>query len=208
MIRSSIFNTKEGNQLFIGDEGQLGIEIHQHPPKGETLLVRPFAANFVNDSDSIDFRVDGSTDTVDFYITADSKLDVYVKTISVIIADSGARLDRYGSLAALTNGTQFIWQTSDLGTTIIQEGIKTNLQFMRSCGLEPAIGTGQDAFKADLSGGGADAYLPYFDLADIFGLQYGLRLRAGTTDRLIFRIRDDLSTGIDQHDARGFGIKF
>lgn len=208
MINSSIIDTKKGNKLKIGDEGQIGVEIHQHPPRDEKITASPFVSDFKTSAGATDFRVNGSTTNVDFFITADPLKDVYIKTVSVILADAGSTLAKYGNLTALTNGTQFIWQTNDLGTVNIQASIKTNLQFMRACGLEPAIGTGSDSFKADISGSGADAYLPYFDLADIFGLQFGLRLRAGTQDKLIFRIRDNLSSGIDQHDARGYGIKY
>lgn len=47
-----------------------------------------------------------------------------------------------------------------------------------------------------------------YDFAFIFGSPYGLRLRAGTNDKLIFKIRDNLSSGIDEHNAIAYGIKF
>ena len=201
-------NPQTGRIAKVNGEGELSVVVHPHPPKDEEIASRPHTANFLNAAGSADFRVDGSTTNVDFFIVADPELDLYIKTISVILADNGANLDDYGALAALTNGTQFIWQTQDLGTVEIASAIQTNLDFMRATGGQPSFGTGVNAFKADISGGGADAYLPVFDLSFIFGLQYGLRLRAGTKDKLLFKIRDNLSAGIDEHNAIGYGIKF
>lgn len=208
MIKVALINPSTGKFARINGEGELDVVVHPHPPKNEELSARPYVANFTNTSDSNDFRVNGSTTNVDFTVTADPKLDIYIKTISVIIADAGANLNEYGNLAALTNGTQLLWETQDLGTTTIADTIQTNLDFIRSAAGQPAFGTGTGVFKADLSGGGADAYLPVFDFSYIFGLQYGIRLRAGTNDKLIFRIRDNLSTGIDEHNAIAYGIKF
>jgi hypothetical protein len=70
-----------------------------------------------------------------------------------------------------------------------------------------AIGTGSDAYLADVSGGGTEkSYLPTIDLEETFGVRYGIRLRKGTTDKLTFKIRDDL-TGLTTHNAIGYGIR-
>ena len=208
MIKIALLDTKQGNLVKVGDEGELNVVVHPHPPKEDDTDISPYVSDFLNSSDSNDFRVDGSTTNIDFFVNADPVSDLHIKTISVIIADAGASLNEYGNLTALTNGTQLIWQTQDIGEVYISSAIQTNLDFMRATACNPSFGTGQDAFKADLSGGGADAYLPVYDLSYIFGLQYGVKLRAGTKDKLIFRIRDNLSTGIDEHNAVAYGIKF
>lgn len=206
MLDVSIFDKKNSNRAKVNDEGSLSVIVDPHPPQDESVVAAPFVSDFLSSDGSNDLLVNGSITSVDFNINADPDLDTYIKTISVIISDPAARLDRYGGAVALTNGTQLIWETQDLGTINVASSIKTNLGFVRSTGVNPAFGSGADAFKADLSGAGADAFLPVFDLANIFGLVYGVRLRAGTNDKLIFRIRDDLTASITEHNAIGYGI--
>jgi hypothetical protein len=59
----------------------------------------------------------------------------------------------------------------------------------------------------DLSGGGADAVIVQWDLAKIFGSPWGVKLQGGTTEKLIFRINDNLSVGIDEFNIIGHGTK-
>jgi len=208
MIKAYLVNKSNGMPLKINGEGELTAVIHQHPPKDEKLSSIPFVQYFANNRGSSDFRVNGSANSVDFSVQAVSDFDLYIKTISLIIADAGASLNKYGNLTALTNGTQLIWETQDLGTVIISNNLKTNLDLERAALLQSGFGTGTEAFKLDISGGGADAYAPVFDFEMIFGPKYGIRLRKNTKDRLFFRIRDNLSSGIDQHDAYANGTKF
>lgn len=196
----------KGYPVRIGTEGEQYVVVHPHPPKDEVESPDPFRQYFTNNG-SNDMLVDGSTTPVDFAINAVPEHDIYVGTMSVIIADAASTLNKFGNLAELTNGVEIFWETQDRGVVQIHEGLKTNLDFMRLSGGEPAVGTGSDTFKADLSGGGADAYLPMIDIQDIFGLQWGLRLRKGTTDRLVIRIKDNVST-MDQFDCIAYGITF
>jgi hypothetical protein len=53
--------------------------------------------------------------------------------------------------------------------------------------------TGTSVFLADVSGAGEKAYLPKMDVVEQFGLPFGIKLRKGTTDRLVFRVRDALA---------------
>ena len=71
-----------------------------------------------------------------------------------------------------------------------------------------AIGTGTDAFKADIAGGGGeDTYLPVIDLADTFGFPYGVRLVANSNDKITFTVSDNLA-GLSTFNIKGFGIQF
>lgn len=63
-------------------------------------------------------------------------------------------------------------------------------------------------FSLTFQGGGADSYLPVIDFAETFGKQWGLRLKAGSADRLVIRINDNLSAGLDTFNAIGYGTKF
>lgn len=206
MIKLALCDPRTSKAVRIGEEGEQYVVVHPHPPKDEVKSPDPFRQYFTNNG-SNDMLVDGSVTPVDFTINASSEYDTYVGTMSVIIADASATLTKFGNLVALTNGVEIFWETQDKGVVQIHEGLKTNLDFMRLSGGEPAIGTGADSFKADLSGGGADAYLPMIDIEDIFGLQWGLRLRKGTTDKIVVRIKDNVS-GMDQFDIIAYGITF
>jgi len=152
-------------------------------------------------------RVDGSTTNVEFYIAAEKDKDKYVKTVSIVIADALATLSEFGNLnAALTNGVVLEWNTTDLGVVTIADALKTNFDFVRLGLGNPAFGDGAGAFRGGNIVTTSEGYLPVIDFASMFGLPWGLRLRAGTTDKVIFRIRDDV-TAIDQFDAIAYGIK-
>jgi hypothetical protein len=210
MLKTNIVDPQTKKHLKVNGEGEITVAVHTHPPIEEERESLPFRQYFTDNgaSDgSNDLRVDGSATNQDFYIKASDEYDVYVKTISVILADAGARLNLFGALAALTNGIEFLHLTTDRGETIIQEAIQTNLAFVRLGLGDPAVGDGTSAFRADLSGGGADSYLPVIDMSKTFGLPWGLRMRKNSKDKLIFRVKDDLSTGLDQFDIIGYGIK-
>ena len=94
------------------------------------------------------------------------------------------------------------------GEYILHDGIKTNLEFVRLGVDTGAIGTGVDAYLADVSGGGTEkSYLPVINMTQTFGMTWGLRLRKGTTDRLEFNVRDAMA-GLVTFNAIGYGIRF
>lgn len=200
----------EGYRLQVDKEGNLGVVVHDHPPVGEKLISYPFSQWFTDngkESGSSDLRVNGSTVPVVFWIGSRSDRDVYIKTISIRIADNGATLNEFGNLAALTNGVDFDFASSEIGQVEIQRGMKTNLDVVRVGLSSPQLGDGASAFRADVSGGGADTYLAVIDLAQTFGFPWGVRLKAGSEDKLMFIVNDDLSVGMDGFDIKGFGVQ-
>lgn len=188
-----------GNNLKVNGEGELGVVVHTHPPKNESFAARPFVSFLTDSNGSSDMLVNGATTNVEFNISADKDLDVFVKNIAVTIVDAAATLAKFGALTALTNGVLFEWITADLGTTTINSGIKTNFEFFRQALQEPIISSNVV--------GNSEGLLIEIDFAKIFGLRNGLRLRAGTNDKIAFTIRDNVST-MDQFDAIAYGIKF
>lgn len=196
----------KGNQLKINGEGELSVVVHQHPPKDEKISSIPFRSLFTTTAGSSDMLVDGSSTSQEFAVRAENEKDVYIKSIIVTIVDAGATLSEFGNLAALTNGVLFEWVTEDLGSTILNDGIKTNFEFMRMALGNPPIGGGTSAYLASNVVSTSEAFMPVIDFNSLFGLQYGLRLRAGTNDKIAFTIRDNVST-MDQFDAIAFGIK-
>jgi len=209
MIKTQIIDTKTGNTAHINGEGEISVVVHPHPPIDEEIHARPFRQYFTDDGTSTgseDLRVDGSSTPVEFWIEADPNVDIYLKTLSAIISDNGSTLAQFGAITALTNGVLFSHQSIDGGTVVVHEGLKTNLDMIRLALGNPAVGDGTSAFRADISGSGADSYLPTINLSEIFGLPWGLRLRKGTEDKLIITIRDNIAA-IDQFDVIAYGIQ-
>jgi hypothetical protein len=197
-----------GQKAKVNREGQLNVIVHPHPPVEEQISALPFRQYFTDNgtsSGSNDMLVDGSTNNVNFYIEAQPDKDIYIKTISIRISDASATLNKFGNLAALANGVRFYWESQDVGEIEIHEGLVSNFDFVRLAIGEPSYGDGTGAFRASNVQGTSEGYVPVIDCADVFGLPYGIRLRKGTTDKLVFTVRDNIST-IDAMDIIGLGL--
>ena len=199
-----------GKQNFakVNGEGEISVVVHPHPPRDEEENALPFRARFLDSAGSFDMAVDGSTNEVAYSVSANDEKDLYLKYISVTIGDNGSpALNKFGSISALTSGVSWTWDSQDEGSITLHDGIQTNLEFIRTGNDTGAIGTGTDAFLADVSGGGTEkSYLPSIDLAELFGLAYGVRLRKGTNDKMTFTVRDDLSSLVT-FNAIGYGLQ-
>jgi hypothetical protein len=212
MLKTVLIDGYGGDEkLKIQPEGTINVVVHPHPPQGEQLIADPFRQYFTDDGTSAgsnDWTVDGSTNAADFYIEAVPDYDIYIKSISVVIGDDGSpALNKYGALSALSNGVQWCLFSQETGLYELHDGIKTNLEFIRLAVDTGAIGSGVESYLADVSGGGSEkSYLPTIDMQETFGLNYGVRLRKKTTDKLIFTIQDDL-TGLTTHNAIAYGIR-
>jgi len=198
-------------RLKINGEGELAVVVHQHPPIDEEIIALPFRQRFTDDgtaSGSDDMTVDGSSTSVPFYISASQTRDIYIKSISVLIGDGGSpTLNEFGDLSALSNGVEWKWDSQDIGELILHDGIKTNLEFIRSGFATAAVGTGVDAFLSDVSGGATEkSYIPQIDIAQQFGLTWGIHLRKGTNDKMTFTVRDNLS-GLTTMNAIAYGTQ-
>ena len=209
MINTKLVDGHGGkNKAKIGAEGELNVVVHPHPPKNESIEPLPYSQFFTDNGESNgsnDMIVNGSGTPIDFYISAKSDFDIYIKSITVQISDPGARLDRFGALTELTNGLSFFYEEIDLGELVITEAIKTNLDFFRDSTGGKNFGDGTGAWKADIAGGGGeDTYFPSIDFTALFGLQWGLRLVKGKTDRLVFRVRDNLA-GLSVFNIKAYG---
>lgn len=200
-----------GKEMNVGQCGEIPIVIHQHPPRMDDEVALPFRQYFT-DTGSIGgsntLAVNGASTPVDFYIKAIDNFDIYIKYISVEIGDGGTpALNKFGALSALSNGVGWYWFTNSLGEYELHEGIKTNKEFIRVGTDTAAIGTGTDAYLADVSGGGTEkSYLPSIDIRESYGLYWGLKLTKSSLDKVIFRVRDDL-TGLSTFNIVAYGIR-
>jgi len=212
MLRTTIVDGYGSDgRLKINGEGELAVVVHQHPPLDETTIALPFRQRFTDDgtaTGSDDMTVDGSSTAVPYYISAAQARDIYIKSISVLIGDGGTpALNKFGSLSELANGVEWKWDSQDIGQLILHDGIKTNLEFIRSGFATAAVGTGTDAFLSDVSGGGTEkSYIPQIDITQQFGLQWGIHLRKGTNDKLTFSVRDDLG-GLSTMNIIAYGTQ-
>lgn len=205
-IKSRILDgTGSNRELEIDSNNAAKVVDAGVPPKNLNTVLKPYTSFFKNASDSTDMRVNGATNSVDFFITAESQGDLYIQTLAFTISDVGASLNEFGAITALTNGCDLIYQDNELGDVVIASALKSNFDFVQLCNFEPTFGTGTAAFLASNVSGASEAYIPILDLTDVFGLPYGLRLPQDSDKKLILRIKDDVST-VDRFDIKAFGF--
>jgi hypothetical protein len=209
-IKTKLLDGKgTGKELHITSENEALITSTQVPPVTDVSLIRPFRQYFTDDgtsTGSTDMRVDGSTTNVDFYISASIDGDRYIDTISIAIADTGATLNQFGNIGALTNGIEIFYEDASLGDVTIAEDLVSNFEFLRMCaGGVHGIGSGATSYKANNVQGNSEGYIMSLDFSEVFGLPYGIKIPKGTTLRLVTRIKDNVS-GVDKFDIIAYGF--
>ena len=206
MLKTSIHDQKQGHSLAIEDDGSLNVYVIPQPPKDAEQITLPFAEYIkLNGTGATSMVVNGSVTNQDFYVAA-RDYDVYINTIVFEIADSGAVLNQFGALAALTNGLEFYYFNQTQGKYTIESGLKTNYDMVKLANFTPAFGTAANAFQLTNAISAAEAYVGVIDLEDVFGLQWGLKLKKNTTDRVGFIVKDNI-TGLDAMTIKVYGIR-
>ena len=205
MLKTQIVN-ESGQRLNIDNEGNLNVVAHKRPPLNQDTTLLPLRGYFQNNG-SRDMNVNGSVTSIDFSINADNFREKSVKSMFVSIVDAGASLSEFGNLTALTNGVEFIWQSQDFGEIVIANELKSNFDFIAFGGGSPAFGSAASSFIASNVIGQEEAVITFIDFQKLFGFEYGIPLRKGTKDKLLFRINDDTS-GVTSFTAIGYGNQF
>ena len=210
MIKTTLIDGyASGNKAKIDSEGALGVVVHPHPPIDEVLAPLPFRQYMTDDGSpggSNDMAVNGSSTNAEFCVYAQSDVDIYIKSIALVIADAGAVLNEFVNISALTNGVEFSYITQAQGNLVIHEGLKTNFDFVQMALGQPSFGTGSSSFRANNIIGNSEGFVPVINFTETFGLQWGLRLRKGTKDKICFIVKDNVS-GVDRFDAVAYGIQ-
>lgn len=191
----------------VNREGTIGVVIHQHPPRHDEIPVLPNRVNFLSAANSAQMgdAVGSVAAPVDFFVAASNEYDTYIKTISVEITDTNPSARLFGALPKLTNGVQFIWQSQEAGARVLAT-ITSNFELMRFGGV-PHHGTGTNAgIIGNAVANNEDSYLVSIDTYNRLGMPWGLPLRKGTTDRIIFRVQDDISA-LTSMTAIGAGVQ-
>jgi len=177
------------------------------PPFGNTVTAIPFSMFFEDEAGSSNMAVVATPAApLEFDIVADSSRDRYIKTVQFTIVDQNATLTQFGNIGALTDPVLFEWDRE--GETVQLASMISNYDHVRLAGGQPAFGDGTASFRASNVLGTSEAYIPMVDFQLIFGLPWGIRLKAGSDETLRIIIQDDTS-GVDGYDAlaRGFEIE-
>ena len=158
------------------------------------------------DGTTSDMRVAGSLGSpILFFINAESAFDIYITSLSFVVVDANLTLAQFGNIGALTNGFNLYYEDIN-GTTFVGQNLKTNFELIRLSQGNPAWGDPTGAFIANNVLGTSEAVLPVLDFRKVFGLPYGIKLGAGTTDKLVLEIRDNVSA-VDQFDIIAYGTR-
>ena len=207
-----------GRNTTVDPGGYLRVQPAPFPPTSDEdtqIIYRQFLT-LNGDGTTTDMRVDGSVTKQLFYIQAQPDFDLYIKNLSIVLADTNTdnSLVTFGDLTALTNGCRLYYEDTN-GEINIGTTLQTNFDLIRLSLGTPAFGgrsaaagaTYNPFFLPDAVGATADAIIPVIDFSSTFGFTYGLRLRNGTTHRLVFEINDDISAGLDAFDIIAYGFK-
>ena len=195
-----------GNLAKVSNEGFLFTQEAPFPPSGEETKITVYREFLTlnNDGTTNDMRVDGSTTSQYFWVNSEPNFDIYITTLSFLISDAGAELDEFGNLPSLTNGCRLFYEDNN-GEINIGTDLVSNFEFIRLCQGNPAFGNAADAFRARNIVGGSEGYIPVFDFRN-FGFRWGLKLKAGTNNRLVMEINDNVSS-IDGFNATAYGFR-
>jgi len=208
-----IDGTGTGQSAKVESGGYLRVQPAPFPPNDDRdtqVIFREFLT-LNNDGTTSDMRVDGSTTPQLFYIQAEPDSDIYITSLSFLLADTDNApiLEEFVALTALTNGVRLYYEDSN-GDIDIAESLKSNFEIVRLCQGTPAFGSNSAAFFAESVTSGAGnqfAIIPILNFQSVFGFQYGLRLRAGTTNKLVLSVRDNLTGGLDAFNIIAYGFK-
>jgi hypothetical protein len=206
MLKASIHDQKQGHSLAIEEDGSVNVYVIPQPPKDAEQITLPISEYMkLNGTGTTSMVINGSVTNQDFYVAA-RDYDVYINTIVFEIADAGAVLNQFGALAALTNGLEFYYFNQTQGKYTIESGLKTNYDFIKLANFQPAFGTAANSFQLTNAITASEAYVGVIDLEDVFGLQWGLKLKKNTTDRVGFIVKDNI-TGLDAMTIKVYGIR-
>lgn len=193
-----------GNKARVSREKALFVSDLRLPPEDIEIPIRPFRSYFLNNG-SFDMRVVGSTASpIDFVIEAAEDADRFVDSISFVISDGQAVLNKFGNITSLSVGTEIFYEDSVLGDVVIADSLTSNFDFVRLTGGSP-IGNTTNAYRASNVEGSSEGYICRLDFSDQFGMPWGIRLPRKSKLRLVIRIKDD-TTGVDAHNAIAYGF--
>lgn len=208
-IKTTIVDGKgTGSSVKVTQEGFLYTQTAPYPPAGEDTVMTIYREFLTlnNDGVTTDMRVNGSVTKQYFSVMAETDYDIYITTLSFLIADANATLVNFGAIAPLTNGCRLFYENPNEGQVNIGTQLRSNFDIVRLCLGNPAFGNGADAFRGSNVIGTSEAFFPVLDFRT-FGFRWGVRLLNNTMNRLAFEINDNLSTGLDAVNVIAYGFR-
>jgi len=205
---------------LVNEDGRLFEVDTTYPPITNDRQIILYVDDLTLNGDGVttDMKVDGSVTTQEFFVSAEPDSDIFINSVSFFIAAELVVTDLgefAGIVTPLTNGCQLIYESGEVGDIIIGDNLQTNYDLLRMCNMNPQFGLDSNAaFKIiQAFSNQDDGYLFILKFADYgYEQEYsgGIRLKAGTTDRLVFKIRDNLNltpSDISSFDGRVYGFK-
>jgi hypothetical protein len=195
---------KDGNIANVTPDNELVMATRGVPPFNGRNIIQPISQFLTDDglsTGSNDMAVDGSSTNVDFWIPAVEGCDRYITTLSVIVGyGASGKPFQWADGNTLINGHRLFYLSAK-GELVIDNAIKSNQDLFRlQFGLIPTAWEVRHVNAANDFG-----YFLDIDLTR-FGLPNGIRLQAGTTQKLVVTIRDNAGTDADSFNiiAKGF----
>ena len=203
MARAEITDTGGKNQCHVTEDGELHVISSPYPAFFEQK-VQPFRQYLTADgtsSGSNDMAVDGSATNVDFYVSAHATDDRYITAMNFLVAYGAAGSPYlWADGVALTNGSRFFYENRT-GEHNIHDAIKINQDLFRL-----TFNVIQPTWEVRHTNALNDyGYFISMDLTKM-GLPFGIKLDAGTKQRLVMCVRDNTGTDADTFNAIAYGF--
>lgn len=189
----------DGNEARLVERGLL-VSNHAVPAPGTTTFdqipfISAISVGGTGEAADTDLRVNGSVNPIDAFISALDEGDLYIKTANIFIEGSGnINLSDFGDIAGgLPNGISTFIQNQGVKFPITRQPILTNSDMVRIGTLTAGLGSDESAFRLKQQQGSGDTgYNPVWDMTRLAAGTEGVRLSAGTKQRLGITINDDL----------------
>lgn len=183
------------NRVKISADGFLYVQPNTDPPVVQDTFMTVYREFMKNSAGSSDMTT--STLGSEYVINAEEDVDIFITTLSFLIAAPGITLRGWGGTGGtggattpLTNGLTLFYQDVN-GIINIGTQLRTNYDVVRLCLGQPATGGAADAFIVNSVSGGNAGIIPYLSFGN-FGYQFGVKLRAGSTDKMVLRFNDTM----------------
>jgi len=195
--------TNGDTEANVTEDGELSIISAGYPPLTEQK-VQPFRQFMTDDGLSggtNNMAVDGSSTNVDYYIPSDPSSDRYISTLNFIVGyGTTAQINEWADGTALVNGSKLFYENIH-GEHEIHDGIKSNQNLFRLAFYPiPTLWEQRHLGAANDYG-----YMVSMDLTRMVP-PYGIKLDAGSKQRLTMRIRDNTLTSADTFNCIAYGF--
>lgn len=137
-------------------------------------------------------NVDGSVTSQTFTFQSDPDYNIYLMKGLLVIIDGSISQSKFGAISKLTTGIDITLFRGNLETKFIEKA-KTNAECFIQSGAADPIGKGGKVNTISNFSGSDDAYLVTLPFRKYVPEDKGLRLRAGSGDKLIVTVNDKLT---------------